>query len=91
MGGILAVVDASGREFDDPDSFPSRDRENVFDKTVRHYWADRSSTVMVPRPLGRELVLGGRRSLGIGWFQIWCIQGLWADCISGELSEAIRR
>lgn len=41
VGGIVAVVDASGREFDDPDSFPSRGRlviaEKVFDKTVRHY------------------------------------------------------
>lgn len=73
VGHISAVIDASGRGFNDPDSYPSRGQfvivENEFDKTVSHHWADGSSTVVVPRPFGGGTVVGGTKEPG-NWYVI---------------------
>ncbi|KAJ5827660.1 D-amino-acid oxidase [Penicillium robsamsonii] len=62
---ISAVVDASGRGFNDPNSFPSRGQfiivSNHCDKTISHHWSDGSSTVIIPRPLGGGTVIGGTK------------------------------
>lgn len=62
---ILAVINATGRGLNDPDSFPSRGQfiivSNQCDKTVSHHWADGSSTVIIPRPLGGGTVIGGTK------------------------------
>ncbi|KAJ5951352.1 D-amino-acid oxidase [Penicillium vulpinum] len=62
---ISAVIDASGRGFDDPDSFPSRGQfiivSNHCGKTISHHWSDGSSTVIIPRPLGGGTVIGGTK------------------------------
>ena len=67
---IHAVVGASGRGLNDPDSFPSRGQfivvSNRFDKTVSHHWADGSSTVIIPRPLDGGAVIGGTKEPIIG-------------------------
>ncbi|KAJ5359973.1 D-amino-acid oxidase [Penicillium concentricum] len=64
-GYISAVVDASGRGFNDPNSFPSRGQfivvSNHCDKTISHHWSDGSSTVIIPRPLGGGTVIGGTK------------------------------
>ncbi|RAH42617.1 FAD-dependent oxidoreductase [Aspergillus brunneoviolaceus CBS 621.78] len=63
--GILAVVNASGRGFDDPQSYPSRGQfiavANRCDKTVSHHWSDGSTTVIIPRPLGGGTIIGGTK------------------------------
>lgn len=73
VGHVSAVIDASGRGFNDPDSYPSRGQfvivENEFDKTISHHWADGSSTVVVPRPLGGGTVVGGTKEPG-NWYVI---------------------
>jgi D-amino-acid oxidase len=62
---IRAVINATGRGFNDPDSFPSRGQfiivSNQCDKTISHHWADGSSTVIIPRPLGGGTVIGGTK------------------------------
>lgn len=62
---VLAVVDASGRGLNDPSSFPSRGQfvvvSNSCDRTISHHWADGSSTVIIPRPLGGGTVIGGTK------------------------------
>ncbi|KAI2764155.1 hypothetical protein DTO012A8_9517 [Penicillium roqueforti] len=62
---VSAVVDASGRGFNDPDSFPSRGQfiivSNHGDRTISHHWSDGSSTVIIPRPLGGGTVIGGTK------------------------------
>ncbi|KAJ5794358.1 hypothetical protein N7457_000957 [Penicillium paradoxum] len=61
----MAIVDASGRGFNDPVSFPSRGQfsiaSNQCDKTISHHWSDESSTVIIPRPLGGGIVIGGTK------------------------------
>jgi D-amino-acid oxidase len=63
--GIIAVINASGRGFDDRDSFPSRGQfiivSNQCDETISHHWSDGSSTVIIPRPLGGGTVIGGTK------------------------------
>ncbi|KAJ5494677.1 D-amino-acid oxidase [Penicillium fimorum] len=62
---VSAVIDASGRGFNDPNSFPSRGQfiivSNHCDKTISHHWSDGSSTVIIPRPLGGGTVIGGTK------------------------------
>lgn len=62
---IQAVINATGRGLNDPASFPSRGQfiivSNQYDKTVSHHWADGSSTVIIPRPLGGGTVIGGTK------------------------------
>lgn len=62
---IQAVINATGRGLNDPDSFPSRGQfiivSNQCDKTISHHWADGSSTVIIPRPLGGGTVIGGTK------------------------------
>ncbi|KAJ5160521.1 uncharacterized protein N7482_007525 [Penicillium canariense] len=62
---IRAVVNATGRGFDDPNSYPSRGQfiivSNQCDNTISHHWADGSSTVIIPRPLGGGTVIGGTK------------------------------
>ncbi|KAJ5159119.1 D-amino-acid oxidase [Penicillium coprophilum] len=62
---ISAVVDASGRGFNDPKSFPLRGQfiivSNHCDKTISHHWSDGSFTVIIPRPLGGGTVIGGTK------------------------------
>ncbi|KXG51583.1 D-amino-acid oxidase [Penicillium griseofulvum] len=62
---VSAVVDASGRGFNDPESFPSRGQfiivSNHCEKTISHHWSDGSSTVIIPRPLGGGTVIGGTK------------------------------
>lgn len=64
-GNIRAVINATGRGLNDPDSFPSRGQfiivSNQCDKTVSHRWSDGSSTVIIPRPLGGGTVVGGTK------------------------------
>ncbi|EKV12648.1 D-amino-acid oxidase [Penicillium digitatum] len=64
-GLVSAVIDASGRGFGDPASFPSRGQfiivSNHCDKTISHHWSDGSSTVIIPRPLGGGTVIGGTK------------------------------
>ncbi|KAJ5212617.1 uncharacterized protein N7498_004263 [Penicillium cinerascens] len=82
VGHISAVIDASGRGFNDPDSYPSRGQfvivENEFDMTVSHHWADGSSTVVVPRPFGGGTVVGGTKE-----------PGNWSEEISDSDTEMI--
>lgn len=65
---VRAVINATGRGIDDPDSFPSRGQfiivSNPCDRTISHHWADGSSTVIVPRPLGGGTVIGGTKEPG---------------------------
>jgi D-amino-acid oxidase len=65
MNDITAVVDASGRGFNDQDSFPSRGQfilvSNQCDETISHHWSDGSSTVIIPRPLDGGTVIGGTK------------------------------
>lgn len=69
----LAVVDASGRGLRDPSSFPSRGQfvivSNVCDRTISHHWADGSSTVIIPRPLGGGTVVGGTKEPN-NWYAV---------------------
>ncbi|CAG8946526.1 unnamed protein product [Penicillium salamii] len=62
---IIAVVNASGRGFDDHASFPSRGQfiivSNQCDQTISHHCRDGSSTVIIPRPLGGGTVIGGTK------------------------------
>lgn len=62
---IRAVINASGRGFQDPDSFPSRGQfilvSNPCSETISHHWADGSTTVIIPRPLGGGTVIGGTK------------------------------
>ncbi|RAL08771.1 FAD-dependent oxidoreductase [Aspergillus homomorphus CBS 101889] len=62
---ILAIVNASGRGFNDPHSFPSRGQfiavSNRCEKTVSHHWSDGSTTVIIPRPLGGGTIIGGTK------------------------------
>jgi D-amino-acid oxidase len=62
---IRAVINATGRGLNDPDAFPSRGQfiivSNQCDKTISHHWADGSSTVIIPRPLGGGTVIGGTK------------------------------
>ncbi|PYH84681.1 FAD dependent oxidoreductase [Aspergillus uvarum CBS 121591] len=63
--GILAVVNASGLGFNDPQSYPSRGQfiavANHYDKTVSHHWSDGSTTVIIPRPCGGGTIIGGTK------------------------------
>lgn len=63
--GIQAVINTTGRGLNDPDSFPSRGQfiivSNQCDKTISHHWANGSSTVIIPRPLGGGTVIGGTK------------------------------
>ncbi|CAG7920181.1 unnamed protein product [Penicillium olsonii] len=65
VSDVIAIVNASGRGFDDRDSFPSRGQfiivSNKCDQTISHHWADGSSTVIIPRPLGGGTVIGGTK------------------------------
>ncbi|KAJ5151871.1 D-amino-acid oxidase, partial [Penicillium capsulatum] len=62
---IRSVIDTSGRGLNDPSSFPSRGQfilvSNQCDRTTSHHWADGSSTVIIPRPLGGGTVIGGTK------------------------------
>ncbi|KAJ5825201.1 FAD dependent oxidoreductase superfamily [Penicillium riverlandense] len=62
---VRAVINASGRGFHDPDSFPSRGQfilvSNPCNETISHHWADGSTTVIIPRPLGGGTVIGGTK------------------------------
>lgn len=64
-GDVRAVVNASGRGFDDQNSFPSRGQfvivSNLCDRTVSHHCRDGTSTVVIPRPLGGGTVIGGTK------------------------------
>ncbi|OOF92099.1 hypothetical protein ASPCADRAFT_399474 [Aspergillus carbonarius ITEM 5010] len=62
---VVAVINASGRGFNDPKSFPSRGQfivvSNLCGKTINHHWADGSTTVIIPRPLGGGTIIGGTK------------------------------
>ncbi|PYI01497.1 FAD dependent oxidoreductase, partial [Aspergillus sclerotiicarbonarius CBS 121057] len=62
---VIAVINASGRGFNDPKSFPSRGQfiavSNSCEKTISHHWADGSTTVIIPRPLGGGTIIGGTK------------------------------
>ncbi|CAI7656054.1 uncharacterized protein N7487_003289 [Penicillium crustosum] len=79
---VAGVVDASGRGFDDPSSFPSRGQfiivSNYCDKTISHHWSDGSSTVIIPRPLGGGTVIGGTKE-----------PNNWSEDIDDASTEAI--
>ncbi|KAJ5517335.1 hypothetical protein N7527_008895 [Penicillium freii] len=79
---VSAVVDASGRGFDDPASFPSRGQfiiiSNYCDRTISHHWSDGSSTVIIPRPLGGGTVIGGTKE-----------PNNWSEDIDDASTEAI--
>ncbi|KAJ5489667.1 hypothetical protein N7539_004557 [Penicillium diatomitis] len=79
---VCAVVNATGRGFDDPDSFPSKGQfiivSNPCAQTISHHWADGSSTVIVPRPLGGETVIGGTKE-----------PNNWSEEVSDEATETI--
>ena len=64
-GHVIAVINATGRGLNDPDSFPSRGQfiivSNECDRTISHHWADGSSTIIIPRPLGGGTVIGGTK------------------------------
>ncbi|OOQ84040.1 FAD dependent oxidoreductase superfamily [Penicillium brasilianum] len=79
---IRAVINATGRGLNDPDSFPSRGQfiivSNQCDKTISHHWADGSSTVVIPRPLGGGTVIGGTKE-----------PNNWSEDISDTATETI--
>ncbi|KAJ5880662.1 uncharacterized protein N7473_011715 [Penicillium subrubescens] len=79
---IRAVINATGRGLNDPDSFPSRGQfiivSNQCDKTISHHWADDSSTVIIPRPLGGGTVIGGTKE-----------PNNWSEDISDTATETI--
>ncbi|KAF3384857.1 D-amino-acid oxidase [Penicillium rolfsii] len=79
---IRAVINATGRGLDDPDSFPSRGQfiivSNQCDETISHHWADGSSTVIIPRPLGGGTVIGGTKE-----------PNNWSEDISDAATETI--
>ncbi|PYH95474.1 nucleotide-binding domain-containing protein [Aspergillus ellipticus CBS 707.79] len=62
---VLAVINASGRGFNDPNAFPSRGQfiavSNPCEKTISHHWADGSTTVIIPRPGGGGTIIGGTK------------------------------
>ncbi|KAF7559900.1 hypothetical protein G7046_g4248 [Stylonectria norvegica] len=76
------VVDASGRGFGDPKSFPSRGQflllSNEYNRTVSHHAADGNSTVVIPRPLGGGTVVGGTKE-----------PNNWSSAISAAATEEI--
>lgn len=61
----IIVVNATGRGLQDPASFPSRGQfvhvSNECSRTISHHWADGSSTVIIPRPLGGGTIVGGTK------------------------------
>ncbi|KAF7720047.1 Uncharacterized protein PECH_008081 [Penicillium ucsense] len=79
---VRAVVNATGRGFDDPDAFPSKGQfiivSNPCAQTISHHWADGSSTVIVPRPLGGGTVIGGTKE-----------PNNWSEDVSDEATETI--
>ncbi|RAO65505.1 uncharacterized protein BHQ10_001517 [Talaromyces amestolkiae] len=79
---IQAVINATGRGLNDPDSFPSRGQfiivSNQCDKTISHHWADGSSTVIIPRPLGGGTVIGGTKE-----------PNSWSEDISDTVTKTI--
>ncbi|KAJ5248738.1 hypothetical protein N7468_000189 [Penicillium chermesinum] len=64
-GSSTIVINATGRGLDDPASFPSRGQfvhvANECRETISHHWADGSSTVIIPRPLGGGTIIGGTK------------------------------
>ncbi|RAL00163.1 FAD-dependent oxidoreductase [Aspergillus ibericus CBS 121593] len=62
---VIAVINASGRGFNDPKSFPSRGQfiavSNPCQRMISHHWADGSTTVIIPRPLGGGTIIGGTK------------------------------
>ncbi|KFY03332.1 hypothetical protein O988_01563 [Pseudogymnoascus sp. VKM F-3808] len=71
----LAVVNASGMGFADPECFPSRGQfllvSNPCKETISHHWADGTSTVIIPRPLSGGTLIGGSKEEG-NWSQEPC-------------------
>jgi D-amino-acid oxidase len=63
-----AIVNATGTGLNDPESSISRGQflhiSNLYDKTISHHHADRSSTVVVPRPRGGGTLIGGSKEPG---------------------------
>jgi D-amino-acid oxidase len=61
----LAVVNASGMGFADPERYPSREQfllvSNSCSETISHHGADGTSTVIIPRPLDGGTLIGGSK------------------------------
>ncbi|PWY85867.1 FAD dependent oxidoreductase superfamily [Aspergillus sclerotioniger CBS 115572] len=79
---VVAVINASGRGLNDLNSFPSRGQfitvSNPCEKTISHHWADGSTTVIIPRPLGGGTIIGGTKE-----------PRNWSHCVSDAATASI--